>query len=275
MADEAPVVEASPQPAQEPVNASAPTAGAEPAVPPEGTPTPEATPPKTFGQEEVDRIVKKRLAKEARRLERQIEERLRSELPRREPESRPTEAPKVEAQGKPVLKDFASYEDWVEAVSTWNADRRFEERVKAESERARKSEEAQIANDRSRYFQERVVEKGRDLYEDFEDVALNDKLPITDAMAITLAESDQGPVVAYYLGEHPEEAARISKLSPPNQVRELDKIAATLSKPAAPTKAPDPITPNAGNGSTAAKLESASMEDYIKIRRRQDAQARA
>lgn len=258
------------QPAPEPV-APAPTAGADPAAPTTGESSPDAKPPeeKKFGQADVDRMIQKRLAKEARRLEREITERVQRE--HRPPE--PTKPVVSDAPGKPVLKDFPDYESWVEAVADWRADQKIEARIKAETEKAQKAHEMRARAERSRYLQERVVEKGSELYEDFEDVMLNEKLTITDAMLDAFAEMDQGPVVAYYLGEHPEEAKRIAGLSAYAQGRELDKIAATLTKPAAPTKAPDPIKPNKGDGSPSETLESAALsgnfERFRKLRNRQ------
>lgn len=268
MADEvAAHVAESTQPAPAPV-APAPTAGADPAASTEA-PTPEAKPPeeKKFGQADVDRMIQKRLAKEARRLEREITERVQRE--HRTPE--PTKPAQSDAPGKPVLKDFPDYESWVEAVADWRAEQKIEARIKAEAEKTQKAHEERTRAERARYFQERVVEKGSELYEDFEDVVLNEKLTITDAMAKAFAEMDQGPVVAYYLGEHPDEAARIAGLSDYAQMRELDKIAATLTKPAAPTKAPEPIKPNRGDGSVSDTLESAASDyqKWLKIRNRQ------
>ena len=57
-------------------------------------------------------------------------------------------------------------------------------------------------------------EAARDKYEDFEQVAYNPKLPITDVMAQTIQASDNGPDIAYYLGTNPKEADRISRLQP-------------------------------------------------------------
>jgi hypothetical protein len=65
-------------------------------------------------------------------------------------------------------------------------------------------------------------------------------------MAQTIRESDIGPDVAYYLGTNPKEAARISKLSPASQIKEVGKIEIRLeSNPSVKktTNAPAPIAP--------------------------------
>jgi hypothetical protein len=62
-------------------------------------------------------------------------------------------------------------------------------------------------------YQERE-EQARDKYDDFEQVAYNPKLPITNVMAETIQSSDIGPELAYYLGSNPKEADRISRMTP-------------------------------------------------------------
>ena len=89
-------------------------------------------------------------------------------------------------------------------------------------------------------------EEARSKYEDFEQVAYNPKLTITNSMAETIQSSDIGPELAYYLGSNPKDAERISRMTPLGQAREIGRIEAKLvSEP--PTKrttsAPQPISP--------------------------------
>lgn len=259
-------------------DAPAPTASADSAAP-ESTEAPkpgETQPAKTFSQDEVNKFLAREVSKQRRRIERELRATVENEYLRRQVEGGQKPAPTQAAAsdgGKPLLKDFPDYESWVEAVADWRADQKIEARIKAESERTRKQVDEERDAERRAYFQERVVEKGAALYEDFEDVALADDLPITEPMALTLAESDHGAVAAYYLGQHPDEAKRISKLSPPKQVRELDKLIATITKPAEPTKAPAPIRPNNGDGSASDSLDDlakpGNYERWLKARNRQ------
>ena len=83
-------------------------------------------------------------------------------------------------------------------------------------------------------------------YDDFEQVAYNPQLRVTDVMAETIKASDMGPDLAYWLGTNPKEADRISRLAPLLQAREIGKIEAKLGsnplvKPT--TSAPTPISP--------------------------------
>jgi len=89
-------------------------------------------------------------------------------------------------------------------------------------------------------------EQAREKYEDFEQVAYNPNLRITNVMAETIQASDIGPDLAYFLGTNPKEADRISRLSPILQAKEIGKIEAKLSdNPPAKktTSAPAPIAP--------------------------------
>ena len=89
-------------------------------------------------------------------------------------------------------------------------------------------------------------EEARSKYEDFEQVAYNPKLTITNVMAETIQSSDVGPDLAYWLGTHPKEADRISRMSPLSQAKEIGKIEAKLaSDPPVKrsTSAPAPISP--------------------------------
>ena len=98
-------------------------------------------------------------------------------------------------------------------------------------------------------------EVAREKFDDFEQVAYNPNLKITQIMAQTIQSSDVGPEVAYYLGTNPKEAERISRLAPLLQAKEIGKLEVKVSD-APPVKrtssAPAPISPvkTASNGGT-------------------------
>ena len=92
----------------------------------------------------------------------------------------------------------------------------------------------------------------------------------------TLLDSESGPELAYHLAKRPETVKRINALSPLSAARELGRIEATLSNPAAPqikpaSKAPAPITPVRSSAPAAVDLASANMDQYIAARRKQGA----
>ena len=204
---------------------TAPELEATAALQPEENLTPE-TPheegSKTFSQEELDAIVGKRLAREQRKWEREQAQRQAEQQMLRAPADIPSQ------------EYFDSPEDYAEAL----AERKAEELL-ARRDAARQQ------NAVLEQYQTKE-EEARDRYDDFEQVAYNPNLPVTDVMAQTIQASDIGPDVIYYLGSNPKEAQRIAQLQPYMQAKEIGKIEAKLSDspPARRTStAPAPIAP--------------------------------
>jgi hypothetical protein len=185
---------------------------------PEPTPT-EAT--KTFTQEELDAIVGKRLAREQRKWEREQAQKLKATPPAPPPE--------------PLKPDnFADAQAYADAMAERKAQELLAKR-EAEAEQAAMLEA----------YQDRE-EEARNKYDDFEQVAYNPKLPVTETMAQTIQASEIGPDVIYWLGSNPKEAERIARLNPLLQAREIGRIEAKIASnpPAKKTStAPAPIAP--------------------------------
>jgi hypothetical protein len=183
--------------------------------------TPEEQPPaKTFSQEELDAIVSKRLAREQRKWEREQAQRLQQA-------QKPAAPP-------PAPDDFESAQQYAEVLAE----------QKAQELLARREAEAQQAALLDAYKDRE--EEARDRYEDFEQVAYNPRLPVTDVMAQAIQASDIGPEVIYWLGSNPKEADRISRLSPVLQAKEIGKIEVNLTSnpPVKKTStAPAPLAP--------------------------------
>ena len=184
----------------------------------------EQKPGKVFSQEEVDALIGKRLAREQRKWER--------EQQRKAVESQTVTA--APSANLPPVDQFESPEAYAQALAYQKA-----EELIAQREQAR--QQAELLES----YHEKE-EQARDKYEDFEQVAYNPNLRITDVMAPTIQASDIGPDLAYYLGSNPKEADRISRLSPYLQAKEIGKIEVKLSDnpPAKKTSsAPAPIAP--------------------------------
>ena len=181
---------------------------------------------KTFTQEELDAIVGKRLAREQRKWERE--------------QSRKVQTAPAPAE-LPPPEQFDSVDAYADALATRKAEELLAQR---ELER-QKMDLLEAYHDRE--------EEARGKYDDFEQVAYNPKLPISNAMAETIQASDMGPDIAYYLGSNPKEAARIASLnSPILQAKEIGRIEAKIaSEPVLKrtTSAPPPIAPISGRGS--------------------------
>jgi hypothetical protein len=230
------------------------TAAPEPEVTAPEAVEPTAETAKTFSQEELDAAIGKRLAREQRKWEREqaakaAEKQLKT----------PVEIPPIE--------QFASPDEYAEVL----AERKAEELLARREQARLQSETLEAFHDRE--------EEARNKYDDFEQVAYNPKLPITDAMAQTIQSSEVGPDMAYYLGSNPKEAERISRLSPLQQAKELGKIEAKLAdNPVVKktTNAPAPIAPVTARSSSGSpaydttdprSLKSMSTSEWIEAER--------
>ena len=175
--------------------------------------------PKSFSQEELDAAIGKRLAREQRKWER---------------EARQAEAPKPVPVEHVKPEQFTTTEEYVEALTTSKAAQIVQQQQFA------KQQQELLGNYHDK------EEDARSKYEDFEQVAYNPKLPITNVMAQTIQASDNGPDIAYYLGTNPKEADRISRLEPFLQAKEIGKLEAKMaSEPVTKqtSRAPAPISP--------------------------------
>ena len=183
--------------------------------------TPEVEAPKTFSQEELDAAIGKRLAREQRKWE-------------RDQAQRAAETQIVRSPAATSVEQFENPEAYAEALAYQKAEELLARREAAKHQ-------SQVLES----YQERE-EVARDKYDDFEQVAYNPKLSITNVMAETIQSSDIGPELAYYLGSNPKDADRIARLTPFMQAKEIGRIEAKLA--AEPpmkrtTSAPAPISP--------------------------------
>jgi hypothetical protein len=201
-------------------SAPAPEVTATPETEVQTSETPEVV-AKTFSQEELDAAIGKRLAREQRKWE-------------REQANRQSEQQVMKTAPTASVDQFESPEAYAEALAYQKAEELIAKRESAKQQSA----VLESYHDRE--------EEARSKYDDFEQVAYNPKLPITNVMAETIQSSDIGPELAYYLGSNPKEADRISRMTPLVQAKEIGKIEAKLaSDPPVKrtTSAPAPISP--------------------------------
>ena len=176
---------------------------------------------KKYSQAEIDAMIGKRLAREQRKWE-------------REQANRQYEQQVMRAAPTASVDQFESPEAYAEALAYQKAEELIAKREAA------KQQSAVLES----YHD--LEEEARSKYDDFEQVAYNPKLPVTNVMAETIQSSEIGPELAYYLGSNPKEAERISRMSPLSQAKEIGKIEAKLvSAPPVKktTSAPAPISP--------------------------------
>lgn len=184
----------------------------------------------------------------------------------------PAPAPKPEAEEELVPPEFVDLEQYQRDMAVYTgkvAERsakaalkaaeadRERERITAEQE-ANKKQVAEAWNSRRTAAMQK--------YEDYSEVAESPDVPISAAGAMVITSLEHGPEVAYYLGQHIDEARKIAAMPPILQAVELGKLEAriTAPKPPAMSKAPEPIKPNQPNGGAAQVRgdDELSMEEY-------------
>jgi hypothetical protein len=219
---------------------------------------------KKFSQAELDSMIGKRLAREQRKWEREQQAK-QAEMQVRQ--SVPKELPPVD--------QFESPEAYAEALAMKRAEEMLQQRDLQKQKAAIEDSYAERE------------EEVRTKYDDFDQVAYNPQLRVTDVMAETIKSSDMGPDLAYWLGSNPKEAERISRLSPLLQAREIGKIEAKITAEPFQKKtssAPEPIRPVTARATTTGvtdttdprSVKTMSTSDWIAAeRQRQMDKARA
>lgn len=166
----------------------------------------------------------------------------------------------------PQIEDYQTIEDYLDARDKY----RDAQRETTKAPEPEQNDDFYIARDE-------MIQSGVEKYEDFADVVMAENVKITQEMATALLEIDDTDLqvdAAYFLGNHPKEAARIAKLSPIGQVREIAKLEVKLSTKAKPAKrpsaAPEPIKPVGGTKTSSTEfVEGESYESWLKKREKQ------
>lgn len=163
-------------------------------------------------------------------------------------------APPPPAEPKPPAKPKrADYDDpdaYDDALIEWAAETASARAsAKADADRAarQKADKAKTAEEEQAAQAREWAAKwdaARERYgEDFDAIAANDQEPLSPAMFTAITNSDIGPDIAWYLGNNPEDKARIFAIANPvKQALEIGKIEAkiTAGLAAAPKPAPEP-----------------------------------
>jgi hypothetical protein len=220
---------------------------------------------KVFTQEEVDKIVQKRLQKLERKLERQqIEQETRAKV-QQEQQQAPVDIP------KPKESDFEVYSDYLEALSDWKVDVKLRQREIEQQTRAQR-ESQKSAQEREAARQQELIEKGEEKYDDFEEVIKADRNEYSRAAYLAMLESDISAELLYHLASNPEEGKRIAALPAFAQAKEIGKLEdKLLAKPAKKqSNAPPPISPiGTGKASGNALSDDLPIDEWMRRRQKQ------
>ena len=218
---------------------------------------------KSFTQAELDKIIQKEKAKAEAKAERRA---LKVYAEKLEGMTRqPAQQQEAPRDSKPTMAQFTNVEDYVEAVADWKLAQRDEANNRNKAEEYGRATLTKT---------EKMYAEATTLSKDF-DRASFDELPLTPAIAQAIIDSDIPAKIMVHLSSNPDEADRIARLSPARQAAEIGKMEAKLAASPAKVKAsnaPDPIKPvGARNGATNGSLATASMDDYIAMRKQQGA----
>lgn len=191
--------------------------------------------------------------------------------------TKPAETLPVAEEHEPAEPQFESPEqyqrdmaEYIRKMTEYNA-RTVIKATLAEQEKTRKEDELRNQQAAIQQAWQQRRQKAVSEMPDYMDVAENPNVPITQAMASVITTEEAGPKLAYYLGQHPEEAARISQLNPFAQIVELGALRERILTPQKPTtsRAPAPIRPITGAATPASKsMDDMSMDEYAAARRR-------
>jgi len=227
------------------------------------------TPDPAALQADIEKLRKaKEKAQEDAKYWRQEKARARAEYFKspREPAKQPLPA---ESASRPKPDDFEDYNDYVDKLTDWKVE---QQRIKWEREAAERAKNESVQQKEARLQAE--IAKGFEKYEDFEDVALDQTVPITEMVKDILAESEMPADVVYYLGKHRTEAIAIARMTPIAAARAIQKIeiglASTQNNPQSTkkiTKAPPPIKPVGASGSFEKNPEDMTVKEFDAWRR--------
>jgi hypothetical protein len=191
------------------------------------------------------------------------------------PEPKPAEPA---AEKEPDQNDFETLGEYLKAVRDYDR-KAIARELKQEIAAEKQKEVVKTEEQKARESWMSKVESARSEYEDFDDVVFDDSLPITEPMQKALLKDEQGARIAYYLGTHREESARIAQLDPVGAAFALGEIKARIAvqksaaepTPKAPppvTQAPPPPTPVKKTSPVASTsiFDAKDYKEYVKLR---------
>lgn len=149
--------------------------------------------------------------------------------PQERPEAQEPE-PKVESDLAPEATKYELGEHdpkFIRDLARWEARQEYEARDKLAREQEEQRKIAAVSEERAAKVRA-MISEGMGTYEDYAEVALRRDLKVSQTMADVIADSEVGLHVLYYLGQHPETAARIASLDDRRQAYEIGRVEAAV-----------------------------------------------
>lgn len=238
--------------------------------------------------EQLPKGVQKRInkltarAKTAEETAEDLRKRLDAGAEKKEPIKEPAAATaKASVDPEPERSAFGTQDEWLKEHNKWSA------REALRSERAAESVKEEDARIQATYDQHLERQNTfREEHPDYDKSIRDCPVPMSEAMAVALIESENGPAVMYHLAKNQPELEKIVKMSRVRQAMEIGRISSSLLSPsgsASKTDAsstprlepirtvPAPIrTVNSGSTKQAVtSLSEMSTDDFIAERNKQ------
>lgn len=198
----------------------------------------------------------------------------RTRAPQPEPEVK--EEPKLDLPPAPVMPDRFDYdsdEDFTAAKQKFQHENAMylntiiEKREQAAIAKQQSMARQNVMSARQQTLTQKLS-AGREKYHDFDMVMANPQTQYSETMIEGLTDSDNSAEIAYFLGQNPQEAAKIMQMPPLQQVMAIGKldIQVAASKPKT-TKAPPPSEPiAAGSSGAVIDPDNLPIEEWRKLR---------
>lgn len=176
-----------------------------------------------------------------------------------------TKEPPKEAP-RPTRDAFADPDAYEQALESW-VERRATEKAKAETQAEfTKQQQDSRAKTLLDAYRDREASFEAD-HPDYQDLVYSDDVKITPVMSQAILEAEDGPAIAYHLGQNPEMAERIAGLTPAQQAIELGRLSVKLATPP-PKPKPEPIRPlNTRNSAGPKSPTEMTMDEYAEYRK--------
>jgi hypothetical protein len=233
---------------------------------PESAPDEEPRQQKSAVQKRIDKLTREKYEMEAQakfyaEQLRKVEEAKAQQPKQEEPQKSSDAAPKVD--------DYDSYEAYIEALTEYKTEQRFAQQAERMSQEQQRQKAEAAQRQQAQTVQQRITE-GRAKYDDFDEIALSGSVPITQEMATAIGESELGADIAYYLGNHPDEAVKIATMSPTAQFRALGRLETKLeAQPVNKSHAPPPIKPVSKGAKAIKDPSNMSIDEWMAWRMKQ------
>lgn len=191
---------------------------------------------------------------------------------------------KIPAEGKPKKEDFDEEDDYIEALTDWKIEVKFNASQKKKTEKTVEIEEKDQMLEMYDTL-DAVVENGKEKYDDFSELTTSDSLILSAEVVQIALDTEDPEEILYYLASNPDTSETISALDPIRIAKEIGKIEAMLdsevklkveSKPELKTKplkkqsnAPAPIKSVRTDGLTEKDPNKMNPKEYRAWREKQ------